>query len=102
MVEYFEAKEVKLVSLKENFDTNTPHGKLMLTMFQAFSQFERDLIAQRTKEGLASARARGRHGGRPRVKEKSIEKALKLYHSREYSISEIVEMSGISQATLYR
>jgi DNA invertase Pin-like site-specific DNA recombinase len=63
----------------------------MLTVFQAFSQFERDLIAQRTKEGLA--RARGRHGGRPRVKEKSIEKALKSYHSREYSISEIVEMS---------
>jgi DNA invertase Pin-like site-specific DNA recombinase len=45
LVEWFENKGVKLVSIKENFDTNTPHGKLMLTVFQAFSQFERDLIA---------------------------------------------------------
>ncbi|WNF35042.1 recombinase family protein [Bacillaceae bacterium IKA-2] len=102
LVEYFENKGVKLISIKEQFDTYTPHGKLMLTVFQAFSQFERDLIVQRTKEGLISARARGRKGGRPKVKDKNIEKALKLYHSKEYSISEIVEMSGVSQATLYR
>ena len=102
LVEWFENNGVKLVSIKENFDTNTPQGKLMLTVFQAFSQFERDLIAQRTKEGLQSARARGRNGGRPKVKDKKVEKALKLYNSNEYSISEIVEMSGISRATLYR
>ncbi|EJQ96307.1 hypothetical protein II5_06087 [Bacillus cereus MSX-A1] len=102
LVEYFEQKGVKLFSLKENFDTNTPQGKLMLTVFQAFSQFERDLIVQRTKEGIESARARGRKGGRPRIKEKYIEKALNLYNSKEYSISEIVTMTGISQATLYR
>lgn len=102
LVEYFENKGVKLISIKEKFDTTTPQGKLMLTVFQAFSQFERDLIVQRTKEGLESARARGRKGGRPRVKDKNITKALKLYNSKEYSISEIVEMSGISQATLYR
>lgn len=102
IVEYFENKDVKLISIKENFDTNTPHGKLMLTVFQAFSQFERDIIVQRTKEGLESARARGRKGGRPRVKEQNINRALKLYNSKEYSISEIVSMTGISQATLYR
>ncbi len=102
LVEWFENKGVKIISIKENFDTTTPQGKLMLTVFEAFSQFERDLIAQRTKEGLASARARGRQGGRPRVKDKSIEKALKLYNSRDYSIKEIVEMTGVSQATLYR
>lgn len=102
LVDYFEEKGVKLISIKENFDTNTPQGRLMLTVFQAFSQFERDLIAQRTKEGLISARARGRSGGRPRVKDKNIEKAIKLYNSNDYSISAIVEMSGVSQATLYR
>lgn len=102
LVEHFEQKGVKLISLKENFDTNTPQGKLMLTVFQAFSQFERDLLVQRTKEGTESARARGRKGGRPRIKEKYIEKALNLYNSKEYSISEIVTMTGISQATLYR
>ncbi|WP_410429706.1 helix-turn-helix domain-containing protein [Metabacillus litoralis] len=54
------------------------------------------------KRGLESARARGRNGGRPKVNEKQINKALNLYHSKEYSISEIVEMTGISQVTLYR
>ena len=102
LVEYFEGKGVKLISIKENFDTNTPQGRLMLTVFQAFNQFERDLIAQRTRDGLISARARGRKGGRPKVKDKYIEKAIKLYNSKEYSISEIVEMAGVSQATLYR
>ncbi|MFK8812493.1 recombinase family protein, partial [Escherichia coli] len=51
LVTYFEEHHVKLVSLKENFDTSTPHGRLMMTVFQAFSQFERDLIVERTKEG---------------------------------------------------
>lgn len=102
LVEYFDTQGVKLISIKERFDTHTPQGKLMLTVFQAFSQFERDLIVQRTKEGLESARVRGRHGGRPPVKEKTIDKALKLYHSQAYSIREIVGMTGISPATLYR
>jgi len=102
LVEHFESKGVKIISVKENFDTTTPQGRLMLTVFQAFSQFERDLIVQRTKEGLESAKARGRNGGRPKVKDSKIAKALKLYDSKEYSISEIVEMSGVSQATLYR
>ncbi len=74
----------------------------MMTVFQAFSQFERDLIVQRTKEGLNSARARGRQGGRPKVNERELKKALNLYKSEQYSVSEIVEMTGISRATIYR
>jgi len=102
LVNYFEEHNVKLISLKENFDTSTPQGRLMMTVFQAFSQFERDLIVERTKEGLKSARARGRQGGRPKVNSKEITKAIKLYHTEQYSVKEIVEMTGISRATLYR
>ena len=102
LVEYFENKGVKLISLKEQFDTTTPQGKLMLSVFQAFSQFERDLIVQRTKEGLESARARGRKGGRPPAKQDAINKALKLYDSQEYSIKDITTMTGITTTTLYR
>ena len=102
LVTYFEEQDVKLVSLKENFDTTTPQGRLMMTVFQAFSQFERDLIVERTKEGLQSARARGRIGGRPRVNKRDIERAVKLYESEAYSGKEITEMTGISKATLYR
>ncbi len=102
LVNYFEEHDVKLISLKENFDTSTPQGRLMMTVFQAFSQFERDLIVERTKEGLKSARARGRQGGRPKVNSREITKAINLYHTEQYSVKEIVEMTGISRATLYR
>jgi len=102
LVNYFEVHDVKLISDKENFDTSTPQGRLMMTVFQAFSQFERDLIVERTKEGLKSARARGRKGGRPKVNQKNISRAINLYHTEEYSVNDIVEMTGISKATLYR
>lgn len=101
-VSWFEGRGVNLVSIKENFDTSTPQGKLMLTVFQAFAEFERDLISQRTREGLSSARARGRKGGRPPKKQRDVQNALKLYDSRMYSISDICRMTGLSQSTLYR
>jgi DNA invertase Pin-like site-specific DNA recombinase len=62
---YFDNFVQKIHSIKENFDANTAQGKLMLTVFLAFKQFERNLIAERTKEGLASAR--GRKGGMPNL-----------------------------------
>src|SRR5665648_219964 len=83
-------------------DKIRPGDTLIIESFSRLGRSTKDLIDQRTREGLNSARARGRKGGRPKVKEKNIEKALKLYDSKEYSVSEIVVMSGISQATLYR
>ncbi len=65
LVEQIEKKGANIKSLKESWlDTTTPQGKLMFTFMAGISQFERDLISQRTKEGLAAARARGRKGGR--------------------------------------
>lgn len=101
-VEWFSNNGVKIVSLKENFNTDTPQGRLMMTIFQAFAEFERDLIVQRVNEGLKSARARGRKGGRPPVKKKDIETALKLYNSGLHSITEVCRLSGVAQTTLYR
>lgn len=94
-------KKVELISLKEKIDTTTATGKAMFGMLAVMAQFERDIISERTNEGLASARARGRVGGRPRVTDKNINKALKLYESKEYSISEICDMCKISKNTLY-
>lgn len=102
LVEFFDKKKVNVISAKEKFDTSTPQGKLMLTVFQAFAEFERDLIVQRTKEGLKSARARGRVGGRPKKSEKKIQLALKLYDTKQHSLREIKEMSGVSPTTLYK
>ena len=101
LIEEFNNKGVFFKSLKEEIDTSTPTGKLMLTVLSALSQFERDLTVQRTNEGLISARARGRVGGRPKIDSKTINKALKLYDSKAYSIKEICMLIGISQGTLY-
>ena len=73
LVDQIEKKGANIKSLKESWmDTSTPQGKLMFTIFAGISQFERDLISQRTLEGLAAARARGRNGGRPKKDEKAI------------------------------
>lgn len=101
LVEFFKVNHVKIISDKENLDTDTPQGKLMLTVFQAFSEFERDLIVQRTLEGLKSARARGRVGGRPKVDQKKLAKAVQLYESGQ-PMADISDLTNISKATIYR
>jgi DNA invertase Pin-like site-specific DNA recombinase len=66
IVEQIQHKGVDIKSITESWlDTTTPQGKLMFTLFAGLAQFERDLISQRTKEGLQAAKARGRLGGRP-------------------------------------
>lgn len=103
LVEQIEKKGANIRSLKETWlDTTTPHGKLMFTIFAGISQFERDLIAQRTREGLDSARARGRKGGRPQKNQKDIDLAVKMYKSKQYSIPEIVKATSVSKTSLYR
>lgn len=94
---------VNIKSLKEQwFDTTTPHGRLIFTVFAGLSQFERDLSQLRTREGLEAARARGRKGGRPKKDSKTIELALKLYDSQTCTIAEITRTTGVSKATLYQ
>ena len=104
LIDIIEKKGANIKSIKENWvDTTTPQGKFMFTIFAGISQFERDLISQRTKEGLAAARARGKKGGRPKIYTTAkIDLAIKMYNSREYSLSEITALTGISKTSLYR
>lgn len=98
-----EEKNVVLEVLEQKIDTSTPEGKLFYTLIAAFSAFEADILRARTKEGLASARARGRVGGRPeKLTEAQRRQMLKLYDSQDLSAAEIASMFGISRGTLYR
>lgn len=103
LVELIASKGANIKSLKEQWlDTSTPTGKLMFTLIAGISEFERDLISQRTKEGLESARARGRKGGRPTKEKSNVSLALKMYDDKKYTISEITRATGVSKSTLYR
>ena len=102
-VERLTAEGVNIVSLKEQLDTTTATGKMMLTMLSALSQFERDLIAERTKDGLKAARARGRQGGRPKAgNDKTKAAALAAYDTNTMTNGEIAKQFGVSTATLSR
>ncbi|MDQ0415805.1 recombinase family protein [Mesobacillus stamsii] len=102
LAELFEEKGVEFVSISDSIDTSTSTGRFFFRMLASLAELERDIISERTKAGLQSARARGRKGGRPTVDKKKVDLALKMYNSKQYSISEIVKATGISQATLYR
>ena len=98
-----ESSGIQLKSLNESIDTSSSSGKLIFHLFGALAEFERNLIKERTLAGLHAARARGRKGGRPLslVSEKR-KLVVKLYLERNYSVSQICQMMGISKPTLYK
>ncbi|MCP4933207.1 MAG: recombinase family protein [bacterium] len=102
-VDMLKEKGVQFVSLQDNIDTTTPGGELVFHIFGALAQFERAMIIDRTKAGLAAARARGRFGGRPRVlsgPKRSL--ARSMMKSGDHTVTEIADHLGVSRATLYR
>lgn len=83
-------------------DTTTPHGKLVFGLFAALAEFERELIIERTKAGLAAARARGRKGGRPRKMDApTIKMAMSAMADPTSVATDVARRLGISTATLY-
>jgi len=84
-------------------DTTTPNGRLMFGFFAALAEFERELIIERTKAGLASARARGRNGGRPfKMTTAKLRLAQAAMGQPGTKISELCTELGVSRQTLYR
>ena len=84
-------------------DTTTPNGRLMFGLFGALAEFERELIVERTRAGLAAARARGRHGGRPyKMTPAKLRLAQAAMGRRETGVGELCAELGITRQTLYR
>jgi len=87
--------------LREQIDTTTPGGKLVFHLFGALAEFEREVIRERTKAGLSSARARGRTGSRPRrLNQEQV--AMALMADRNSKLADICRTLGVSRSTLYR
>ena len=85
-------------------DTTTASGELIFNIFSSLAQFEKRLIQERTKAGLASARARGRTGGRKRLEsnDPKVLMAKKMHKDPEMSIDDICKTLNISQPSFYR
>lgn len=100
--ELFREKGVDFISLKEKVDTTTAEGKLFYTIIAAFSEFEANIISDRTKQALAAAADEGRKGGRPKVNQEELERALYYYQNSNKSVSQISKATGISKSSIYR
>jgi DNA invertase Pin-like site-specific DNA recombinase len=96
-------RSVGFRSLTEAIDTATAGGRLVFHIFAALAEFEHALIVERTHAGLAAARARGRHGGRPRkMTPDRVELAREMYESERYTIAAIAANLGVSRPTNYK
>ncbi|OMD26279.1 recombinase family protein [Paenibacillus odorifer] len=102
LAETFEDKKVNFISIQDSIDTSTAMGRFFFRTMASIAELERDIISERTKSGLQSAKMRGRNGGRPSKDPKLVERALKLHSSNQYSIKEITDMTGVSKSVLYR
>lgn len=89
-------------SLQETIDTTSSSGKLIFHIFGALSEFEHNLIRERTRAGIEAARSRGKKGGRPRkISKDKRQLAIDLYLGKKHSIAQICEIVEISKPTLY-
>ena len=101
IIETLEKKGVRLVSLKENLDTHTAHGKLILTVIAAINAFERENLLERQREGIAVAKAEGKYKGRKPVKLDRFDEVYNLWKSGEITAVSASKELGISRYTFY-
>jgi len=103
LINEFKSKGIEFVALENNLDTTTPMGMLLFNICAAFSEMERELIRERVKAGLDSAREKGRKGGRPKSITQDMEKLITaLRQSNDMSVKQICEAVGISRSVYYR
>lgn len=101
-VEDLNKRGVKLISEKEKFDTNTPTGKLMVSMLAAINEFEIEIMKERQAEGIAAKRARGEHwGGRKPISQVKLDAAVDMYLEGDKPATVICKELGFSRAKLY-
>lgn len=102
-VESLEQRGIGLRILTQNIDTTNAGGRLIFTVFSAIAEFEREIIRERTRAGLDSARSRGRKGGRPRIlSEKDLKQARALLTDPEITVEDVARRLGVGPSTLYR
>ena len=103
IVAELEQRGVAFESLTEKIETDSAAGRLVFHVFAALSEFERNLIRERTQAGLAAARARGRAGGRkPKLDDQQVREIKALLRDPEIQVADVARRYGVSRTTLYK
>ena len=103
IVSSLEREGVAFESMTERIETTSAAGKLIFHVFAALAEFERNLIRERTRAGLAAARARGRKGGRkPALDDRQVREIRALLRDPEIQVTDVARRYGVSRTTLYR
>jgi DNA invertase Pin-like site-specific DNA recombinase len=109
VIELLASRKVDLIVLDQGLDTTTPAGRMMFHVLAAIAEFEHDLISERTKDGLAATRARGRSGGpKFRLNPRQVKVASAMYEERgedghrAYTVAQIASDLHVTRATIYR
>lgn len=101
IVETLQANGIQLISAKENLDTSTPTGKLMLTMIGAINEFERENLLERQREGIAEAKKRGAYKGRKSIEiDDTFIEYYQKYKNRELNKTQLAKQLNVSRPTL--
>ena len=103
IVQRLQGKNVDLVVLDQGIDTTTMYGRLQFNILAAIGEFERELIKERSMEGLTKAIARGvKFGAKPKLTKKEIDELVRDFEAPGCSKTEIAEHYGISRSSVYR
>ena len=97
-----ETKGVSLHSLHENIEIGTGQEYPFALILRNLADFQSDAISEKTKAGLSLAKEKGAVSGRPRKPDENVKKAIEMHNSKQYSLADIKEKTGISKSTLYR
>lgn len=103
IIEGLARKKVKLVSIKENFDTSTPTGRLMLNLIAAINEFERQNLLERQREGIEIAKNQGKYKGRQpnKYNEEQLRAVITGIANKTITVTEASRRLGVTRATVY-
>ena len=102
-LEFLLKKGVKVISLKENLDSSSPQGRLMITMIGAINQFEREILLERQREGIEIAKRKGKYRGRKRIeKPNNWDTVIADYVVRKITAKKAMELLGLKTSTFYK
>lgn len=103
IISELEKKGVSFKSKKEDIDTNTASGRLMMVIFSGLASFERENLLERQKEGISCAKAQGKYKGRKPIDvPNNFDEIVAAYKAGNITSKEAIEKSGLTQATFYR